>query len=76
MSTEAVMDEIAEIREALTFYTEIEVVDPGRGALEALGRLEAREAQLALDREYWKGVAMQFHDAVHAEIERRAKVEI
>ena len=44
--------------------------------LDAAFLLEAREAELARDRDYWKGLAMQFHDAVHAEVERRAKVEI
>lgn len=66
------MDEIKEIREALG------KLDSWRqeGALAALDRLEAREAELTKDRDYWQALAMQFHDAVHAEIERRAKVEI
>lgn len=70
------MDEIEEIRDALSYYMEIEVRHPGEGALEALSRLEARDAELTKDRDYWQALAMQFHDAVHAEIERRAKVEI
>ena len=41
-----------------------------------LAIIEAEVEKLEADRDYWKGLAMQFHDAVHAETERRAKVEI
>ena len=44
--------------------------------LDSLVRLAIINTGLAADRDYWKGLAMQFHDAVHAETERRAKVEI
>lgn len=48
-----------------------------------IDRLETRLDEITKDRDYWQALAMQFHDAVHAEvdrrnaeIERRAKVEI
>ena len=44
--------------------------------LQNIATIEAEVAKLEADRDYWKGLAMQFHDAVHAETERRAKVEI
>ena len=44
--------------------------------LQNIATIKAEVAKLEADRDYWKGLAMQFHDEVHAEIERRAKVEI
>lgn len=66
------MDEIKVIREALEYLDSWRYAE----AIDDLNRLETRDAELIKDRDYWQALAMQFHDAVHAEIERRAKVEI
>lgn len=83
------MNEIEETREALgnakdrlrfyeSYYADCIYEDEVEydEALSALARIESRVAELTKDRDYWQALAMQFHDAVHAEIERRAKVEI
>jgi hypothetical protein len=41
-----------------------------------LAIIEAEVEKLEADRDYWKGLAMQFHDAVHAAAERRKGIEI
>lgn len=74
------MDEISMIKDRAELLRDsaLDVVSRERAEsiLAALARLESREAELIKDRDYWQALAMQFHDAVHAEIERRAKVEI
>lgn len=65
-----------EIREALLYYIGEDVSMRASTALSDIDRLEALVTELTKDRDYWQALAMQFHDAVHAEIERRAKVEI
>lgn len=73
------MDEIEEIRKALEWASTPNINDGPQciiDAYAALARLEAREAELTKDRDYWQALAMQFHDEVHAEVERRKGIEI
>jgi hypothetical protein len=82
---ETVMDEIKDEIEKIRIRAEAIIRSSAGGSgntkramdiLDSLVRLAVINEGLIKDRDYWQALAMQFHDAVHAEIERRAKVEI